>query len=98
MGCAGWLADRFEFRREGLRDSTRRGFASMTSLARRLADLPIRSRIAIACLIPLIAFTGFAGKAMLEKRVQSQAADSISALVEVAPLNSGLVHELQKER
>ena len=66
----------------------------MTSLARRLADLPIRSRIAIACLIPLIAFTGFAGKAMLEKRVQSQAADSVSALVEVAPLISGLVHEL----
>src|SRR4029077_18835385 len=50
------------------------------------------------CLIPLIAFTGFAGKAMLEKRLQSQAADSVSALVEVAPLISGLVHELQKER
>ena len=39
----------------------------MTSLMRRLADLPIRSRIAIVCLIPLLAFTGFAGKQMLEK-------------------------------
>jgi len=70
----------------------------MTSLMRRLADLPIRSRIAIACLIPLLAFTGFAGKEMLDKRTQSQAADSASALIEVAPLISGLIHELQKER
>ncbi|HWF93723.1 MAG TPA: nitrate- and nitrite sensing domain-containing protein [Xanthobacteraceae bacterium] len=70
----------------------------MTTLMRRLADLPIRSRIAIACLIPLLAFTGFAGKAMLEKRAQSQAADSVAALIEVAPLISGLIHELQKER
>jgi methyl-accepting chemotaxis protein len=70
----------------------------MTSLMRRLADLPIWSRIAIVCLIPLMAFTGFAGKEMLEKRSQSQAADSASALIEVAPLISGLIHELQKER
>jgi methyl-accepting chemotaxis protein len=70
----------------------------MTSLMRRLADLPIRSRIAIVCLIPLIAFTGFAGKDMLEKRAQSQAADRASAIIEVTPLISGLIHELQKER
>lgn len=70
----------------------------MTSLMRRLADLPIWSRIAIVCLIPLIAFTGFAGKDMVEKRSQSRAADSASALIEVAPLISGLIHELQKER
>jgi len=70
----------------------------MNSIMRRLADLPIWSRIAIVCLIPLLAFTGFAGKDVLEKRAQSQAADSASALIEVAPLISGLVHELQKER
>jgi methyl-accepting chemotaxis protein len=70
----------------------------MTSIMRRLADLPIRSRIAIVCLIPLLAFTGFAGKDLLEKRAQSQAADGASALIEVAPLISGLIHELQKER
>ena len=70
----------------------------MTSLMRRLADLPIWSRIAIVCLIPLLAFTGFAGKEMLDKRAQSQAADSASALIEVTPLISGLIHELQKER
>jgi hypothetical protein len=34
----------------------------MTTIMRRLADLPIWSRIAIVCLIPLLAFTGFAGK------------------------------------
>jgi Nitrate and nitrite sensing len=65
---------------------------------RRLADLPTWSRIAIVCLIPLLAFTGFAGKDMLEKRAQSQSADSAAALIEVAPLISSLVHELQKER
>jgi methyl-accepting chemotaxis protein len=70
----------------------------MTSIMRRLADLPIWSRIAIVCLIPLLAFTGFAAKGMWEKRAQSQAADGVSSLIEVAPLISGLVHELQKER
>src|SRR5580704_6377986 len=70
----------------------------MTSIMRRLADLPIRSRIAIVCLIPLLAFTGFAGKDMLEKRGQSEVADGVSALIEVAPLISGLIHELQRER
>src|SRR5450432_700779 len=45
-----------------------------------------------------LAFTGFAGKDVLEKHAQSQAADSASALIEIAPLISGLVHELQKER
>jgi methyl-accepting chemotaxis protein len=70
----------------------------MTTLMRRLADMPIWSRIAIVCLIPLIAFTGFAGKDLLEKRAQSRAAGAASALVELAPLISGLVHELQKER
>jgi methyl-accepting chemotaxis protein len=70
----------------------------MASIMRRLADLPIRSRIAIVCLIPLLAFTGFAGKDMLEKRAQSEVADGVSALIEVAPLISGLIHELQRER
>ncbi|HEY6258578.1 MAG TPA: methyl-accepting chemotaxis protein, partial [Xanthobacteraceae bacterium] len=70
----------------------------MTTLMRRLADWPIWWRIAIVCLIPLLAFTGFAGKELMEKRGESQAADRASALIEVAPLISGLVHELQKER
>ncbi len=70
----------------------------MTTLMRQLADRPIWSRIAIVCLIPLLAFTGFAGKDLLEKRLRLQSADAASALVEVAPLISGLVHELQKER
>jgi methyl-accepting chemotaxis protein len=70
----------------------------MISIMRRLADLPIGSRIAIVCLIPLLAFTGFAGKEMWEKRAQSAAADGVSSLIEVAPLISGLIHELQKER
>jgi methyl-accepting chemotaxis protein len=70
----------------------------MTSIMRQLADLPIRARIAIVCLIPLLAFTGFAGREMWERRTQSQVADGVTALIEVAPLISGLIHELQKER
>src|SRR5450432_3491703 len=90
------LAARFPRRRHPQRHLS--GLASMNSIMRRLADLPIWSRIAIVCLIPLLAFTGFAGKDVLEKHAQSQAADSASALIEIAPLISGLVHELQKER
>jgi methyl-accepting chemotaxis protein len=85
------------FRLEDIRN-TCLDFQAMASIMRRLADLPIRSRIAIVCLLPLLAFTGFAGKDMLEKRGQSEVADGVSALIEVAPLISGLVHELQKER
>jgi methyl-accepting chemotaxis protein len=70
----------------------------MTKIMQRLADWPIRSRIAIACLIPLLAFSGFVAKDLVEKRALSHAAGTAAALVEVAPLISGLVHELQRER
>ena len=70
----------------------------MRKLSQWLADKPIRTRIAIACLIPLLAFTGFAGKDLMEKRAELRAADTAASLVEVAPLISALVHELQKER
>jgi methyl-accepting chemotaxis protein len=64
----------------------------------RLNNLRISLRIAIACLLPLIAFTVFAGKALLEKQVALSGADSIAAVAEAAPVISNLVHELQKER
>ncbi len=64
----------------------------------RLNNLRISLRIAIACLLPLIAFTVFAGKALLEKQVALSSAESIAAVAEAAPVVSNLVHELQKER
>ncbi|HLH96262.1 MAG TPA: nitrate- and nitrite sensing domain-containing protein [Xanthobacteraceae bacterium] len=70
----------------------------MTKITQRLADWPIRSRIAVASLIPLLAFAGFAAKDLMEKRAELHAADEAASLIEMAPLISSLVHELQKER
>src|SRR5882672_4634323 len=64
----------------------------------RLNSLRISLRIAIACLLPLIAFTVFAGKDLLEKRAAFSTAGSIAVVAEAAPVISNLVHELQKER
>src|SRR5216683_2814964 len=63
-----------------------------------LNNLRISLRIAIACLLPLVAFTVFAGKDLLEKRAALSAAGSIAVIAEAAPAISNLVHELQKER
>jgi methyl-accepting chemotaxis protein len=64
----------------------------------KLNNLRISLRIAIACLLPLAAFTAFAGKALLEKQAASSSAESIVVVAEAAPIISNLVHELQKER
>jgi methyl-accepting chemotaxis protein len=64
----------------------------------RLNNLRISLRIAIACLLPLIAFTVFAGKDLLEKRAALSTAESIAVVAEAAPIISNVVHELQKER
>jgi methyl-accepting chemotaxis protein len=64
----------------------------------RLNNLGIATRIAIVCLIPLIAFTAFAGKDLLDKRADLASAESIAVVAEAAPMISNLVHELQKER
>jgi methyl-accepting chemotaxis protein len=64
----------------------------------RLTNIAISWRIAIICLIPLLAFTGFAAKDLWEKRVAAQEADAASTVIDSAPVISGLVHELQRER
>jgi len=64
----------------------------------RLTDIRIPIRIAIACLLPLVAFTVFAGKALLEKRTEYTTAERIAVVAEAAPVISNLVHELQRER
>jgi hypothetical protein len=63
----------------------------------QLNNLRISLRIA-TCLLPLIAFTVFAGKALLEKQVALSGAETIAAVAAAAPVISNLVHELQKER
>src|SRR5260370_33038776 len=64
----------------------------------RLNNLRISLRIAIACLLPLIAFTVFAGKDLLEKRAALSTAESIAVVAEAAPIISNVVHERQKDR
>jgi methyl-accepting chemotaxis protein len=63
-----------------------------------LKNVRIPVRIAIACLLPLLAFTGFAGKALLEKRAESVKMDEIAEIAAVTPVIASLIHELQKER
>jgi len=64
----------------------------------RLDNLGISTRVAIACLLPLFAFTIFAGKDLLEKHAEFADAESIAVVAQAAPMISSLVHELQKER
>jgi methyl-accepting chemotaxis protein len=63
-----------------------------------LNNIRIPVRIAIACLLPLIAFTVFAGKALLEKHSEYTKIDEIAEIAATVPTTTALVHELQKER
>jgi hypothetical protein len=71
--------------------------ARMTAMP-RLNDTKIRVRIAIACLVPLLAFVAFAFKNLAEKHSIYSTADRVAAIAQIAPEISGLIHELQKER
>jgi methyl-accepting chemotaxis protein len=64
----------------------------------RLANIRIPVRIAIACLLPLLAFIGFAGKDLLQKRADYSSAAQIVEIADAAPTITSLIHELQKER
>jgi methyl-accepting chemotaxis protein len=63
-----------------------------------LNNIRIPVRIAIACLLPLLAFTGFAGKAILEKWSESTKIAEIADIAAAVPSITSLVHELQRER
>jgi methyl-accepting chemotaxis protein len=63
-----------------------------------LNNVRIPVRIAIACLLPLLAFTGFAGKAMLEKRAEYTKTEEIAEIAAAVPTITALIHEIQKER
>jgi methyl-accepting chemotaxis protein len=63
-----------------------------------LNNLRISTRVAIACLLPLLAFTFLAAKDLLEKRAAFSSAESIAVVADAAPMIADLVHELQKER
>jgi hypothetical protein len=64
----------------------------------RLNNVKISVRIAIACLVPMLAFIAFAFKDILDKHSIYSTADQIATIAHTAPEISGLIHELQKER
>jgi methyl-accepting chemotaxis protein len=64
----------------------------------KLSNIRIPVRIAIACLLPLLAFTGFCVKELLDRRAVASDMDAIGVVAKAAPMIAELVHELQKER
>ena len=64
----------------------------------KLSNIRIPVRIAIACLLPLLAFTGFAVKELLDKRETFSTMQHVAVVVEAAPMISKLIADLQLER
>jgi methyl-accepting chemotaxis protein len=64
----------------------------------KLSNIRIPVRIAIACLLPLLAFTAFAAKELFDRRSIMADMDAIGVVARAAPLLAEVAHELQKER
>ena len=64
----------------------------------KLSNIRIPVRIAIACLLPLLAFTGFAVNELLDKRETFSTMQHVAIVVEAAPVISKLIADLQAER
>jgi len=64
----------------------------------RLKNINIPTRIAVACLLPILAFTGFAVQGLIQRNADVNQATQIESLLEVAPTTTQLAHELQRER
>jgi methyl-accepting chemotaxis protein len=64
----------------------------------KLSNIRIPVRIAVACLLPLLAFAGIAGKELLDRRSLAADMDAIGIVAQAAPMIAAVVHELQKER
>ena len=63
-----------------------------------IAKLPISLRVAILCLIPMLALFGVGTKSLIQERNTASESRTVAEVVRLAPIVSGLVHELQKER
>jgi methyl-accepting chemotaxis protein len=64
----------------------------------RMSNIKIAGRIAIATILPLLAFAGFAAKGLLEKWSTYQSVSRVVVVIESVPSVSNLVHQLQRER
>ena len=63
-----------------------------------LSKSTISAKVAILCLVPMIALMGFGVQSLMQERSKAADAERIAEVVHMAPVISGLVHELQKER
>jgi methyl-accepting chemotaxis protein len=63
-----------------------------------LENVRIRTRIALALLVPVLGMIGFSGFVLVERRAVVSEMDALQELAGIAPSISRLVHELQKER
>jgi methyl-accepting chemotaxis protein len=64
----------------------------------KLTNIGIPARIAVACVLPVVALTVFAGKQLIDKHSELTKTEDIAVVAEAAPMIAGIVHELQKER
>jgi len=64
----------------------------------RMSNIKIAGRIAIATILPLLAFAGFAAKSLLEKWSTYQSVGRVAVVIETVPSVSNLVHQLQREQ
>ena len=58
----------------------------------------IALRLAVLCLLPLIALAGISGNKLYDEYKRSNDVQFALQILEAAPVISNLVHELQKER
>ncbi|MBK8174994.1 MAG: nitrate- and nitrite sensing domain-containing protein [Rhodospirillales bacterium] len=63
-----------------------------------LENKQIRFRIGLAVFLPLIVLVGLSAYQVNVKLAETRRIDRLSALVDLAPVISSLIHELQKER
>ncbi len=63
-----------------------------------LNNIKIRSRLALALLLPILGLLVFAGIMVLNQSRSSSELSKLQSLAQIAPDISALVHELQKER
>lgn len=71
---------------------------SFVNQLKGLGNLKIGGRIALALMVPALGLLAFGGMLLIEKRHAATNMADVERLATLAPVISGLVHEMQKER
>ena len=67
-------------------------------MTRLFLDTPIAARVAVLCLLPLLALGIVGARSLWIEREVATEASAVAEVVRLAPVVSALVHDLQKER